>query len=99
MKRLLLLLVAIVLVTGVKRRDFRKCDQTSFCKRNRQLARSHMLVDPPPTGLRYDIDYGMDPQSAHVSGNTVTFAVRSVFEDEAKFTAKFEVFEGGIFRM
>ena len=81
-------------VMSVDRHKFKRCEDANFCYRNRYLAQHHVLTQE--SGLRYDIDFQIDPGTVSLSGHEVTFEAKSVFEGENPFTGVLSVYEGGI---
>lgn len=81
-------------VLSVDRSKFRRCEDSNFCYRNRYLAQHH--VHSQDSGLRYDIDFQIDPGTVTISGHEVHFEVKSVFEGENPFLGVLKVFEGGV---
>lgn len=81
-------------VMSVDRHKFKRCEDANFCYRNRYLAQHHVLTQE--SGLRYDMDFQIDPGSVSLSGHEIAFEAKSVFEGENPFAGVLSVYEGGV---
>ncbi|OCF36365.1 alpha 1,3-glucosidase [Kwoniella heveanensis BCC8398] len=86
----LAILISIPAVMGVKSEDFKKCDQTSFCRRLRSIATKQ---EAAPAGS-FNSPYSLSEASPLGEG-AWTWALKSALYPEIKFELRVDVLEQG----
>lgn len=95
----LLLLLPARSVTAVKEQDFKKCHESSFCRRGRALA--DRAAESVKSGEKWKSPYSLDPSTIVLEdgGSRFTGRVRSSLYPQIKFELDVRVHEDGVVRV